>query len=118
VHVKSHWKRLSGFSLTPPVMPSNLVKVLEDATLVHFAFLTSMMHMAWMRIVGGRLESRYRYSIKLVYNNFPLPVGGDFTKLEPLATAILQARQNHRGETLERLYDPDLMPFRFEGCTF
>ena len=49
--------------LKPPVIPSNLVRVLENATLADFALLTSTMHMAWLRHVGGRLESRYRYSI-------------------------------------------------------
>ena len=44
--------------LAPPVVPSNLVRVLENATLVDFALLTSAMHMAWLRHVGGRLESR------------------------------------------------------------
>ncbi|MFM8213238.1 MAG: type IIL restriction-modification enzyme MmeI [Pirellula sp.] len=38
-----------------------------------FGVLTSTMHMAWMRLVAGRLESRHRYSAKLVYNNFPWP---------------------------------------------
>ena len=59
--------------LEPPVIPSNLVRVLENATLADFALLTSAMHMAWLRHVGGRLESRYRYSIGLVYNTFPPP---------------------------------------------
>ena len=44
--------------LEPPVIPSNLVRVLENATLADFALLTSAMHMAWLRHVGGRLESR------------------------------------------------------------
>ena len=62
--------------LEPPTIPSNLVRVLENATLADFALLTSAMHMAWLRHVGGRLESRYRYSIGLVYNTFPMPPEG------------------------------------------
>ena len=97
--------------LAPPVIPSNLVRVLENATLVDFALLTSAMHMAWLRHVGGRLESRYRYSIGLVYNTFPTPPGSsDLSKLEPLAQAVLDARSTHPGATLADLYDPDLMP--------
>ena len=57
--------------LEPPVIPSNLVRVLEHASLVDFALLTSAIHMAWLRHVGGRLKSDYRYSIGLVYNTFP-----------------------------------------------
>ena len=97
--------------LEPPVIPSNLVRVLENATLSDFALLTSAMHMAWLRYIGGRLESRYRYSIGLVYNTFPMPgKGADLSKLEPLAQAVLDARTAHPNAELADLYDPDLMP--------
>ena len=97
--------------LEPPTIPSNLVRVLENASLSDFALLTSTMHMAWLRHVGGRLESRYRYSIGLVYNTFPTPPeDADLSKLEPLAQAVLDARATHPGATLADLYDPDLMP--------
>ena len=101
--------------LEPPVIPSNLVRVLDNATLADFALLTSAMHMAWLRHVGGRLKSDYRYSIGLVYNTFPTPPGfgnesTDLSKLEPLAQVVLAARAAHPGTTLADLYDPDLMP--------
>ena len=97
--------------LEPPTIPSNLVRVIENATLSDFALLTSAMHMAWLRHIGGRLKSDYRYSIGLVYNTFPLPPeGADLAKLEPLAQAVLDARAAHPGATLADLYDPDLMP--------
>ena len=62
--------------LEPPVIPSNLVRILVNATLADFALLTSAMHMAWLRHIGGRLKSDYRYSIGLVYNTFPMPPKG------------------------------------------
>lgn len=97
--------------LKPPVIPSNSLRVKENATLIEFALLNSAMHMAWLRYVGGRLESRYRYSIGLVYNTFPLPQNYvDQTKLIPLAQAVLDARNAHPEATLADLYDPDLMP--------
>ena len=97
--------------LEPPVIPSNLVRILENATLADFAVLTSAMHMAWLRHIGGRLESRYRYSIGLVYNTFPLPPKeADLSPLDPLAQAVLDARAAHPDATLADLYDPDLMP--------
>ena len=97
--------------LEPPVIPSNLVRVLENATVADFALLTSAMHMAWLRYVGGRLKSDYRYSIGLVYNTFPMPPEKpDLSKLEPLAQAVLDARAAHPDATLADLYDPDLMP--------
>ena len=97
--------------LDPPTIPSDLVFVLENATLADFGLLTSAMHMAWLRHIGGRLKSDYRYSIGLVYNTFPTPPGdADLSKLEPLAQAVLDARASHPDATLADLYDPDLMP--------
>ena len=97
--------------LEPPTIPSNLVRVMENATLADFALVTSAMHMAWLRHVGGRLKSDYRYTIGLVYNTFPTPPpGADLSKLEPLAQAVLDARTAHPNATLANLYDPDLMP--------
>ena len=90
----------------------NALFVLENASLPTFALLTSAMHMAWMRTVAGRLESRYRYSIGVVYNTFPVP---NLTKrqrdrLAVLAQAVLDARAAHADATLADLYDPDVMP--------
>ena len=97
--------------LEPPVIPSNLVRILENATLTHFALLTSAMHMAWLRHIGGRLKSDYRYSIGLVYNTFPVPpTDADRSKLDTLAQAVLDARAAYPDATLADLYDPDLMP--------
>ena len=90
------------------------MRILPGATLWHFAILTSHMHMAWMRQIGGRLESRYRYSIGLVYNNFPWPEASaaQRTRIETLAQAVLDARALPRNatSTLADLYDPDTMP--------
>ena len=97
--------------LKPPAIPSNAVRVLENATLADFALLTSAMHMAWLRHIAGRLKSDYRYSIGLVYNTFPMPPReANLSKLESLAQAVLDARAAHPGSTLADLYDPDTMP--------
>jgi hypothetical protein len=98
--------------LEPPVIPSNLVRLIENANLSLFALLTSAMHMSWLRYIGGRLESRYRYSIGLVYNTFPTPQAKKekWFKLEPLAQAVLDARAKYPEATLAELYDPELMP--------
>ncbi len=96
--------------LEPPVIPSNKVRVLPHAHLCDFAFLTSAMHVAWARFIGGRLKSDFQYSIGVTYNTFPLPPGADLSRLEPLAQAVLDARAAHSGATLADLYDPDLMP--------
>ena len=100
-----------GFE-APPTIPSNLVNVLLNANAGEFAVLTSAMHMSWLRHIGGRLKSDYRYTIGLVYNTFPMPSASEaeLKKLEPLAQAVLDARAAHAGATLADLYDPDLMP--------
>jgi hypothetical protein len=103
-----------GF-LTPRVLCSNLVKIIPGAALFHFGILTSTMHMAWVRQVCGRLESRYRYSAKLVYNNFPWPESPgekQRARVEKAARAVLNAREEFlkKGSTLADLYDPLAMP--------
>jgi len=98
--------------LEPPMIPSNLVRIIIGPEKWHFAVLTSAMHMAWLRHIGGRLKSDYRYSIGLVYNTFPWPeVDEDAkTRLSALAQAVLDARAAHANLTLADLYDPDVMP--------
>ncbi len=97
--------------LRPPVIPSNLVRVLSGASLWHFGVLTSRMHMSWLRQIGGRLESRYRYSIGVVYNPFPWPEADERARarIENLAQGVLNARAEFHGASLADLYDVDTM---------
>lgn len=86
--------------------------ILPNGTLYEFAILTSLMHNDWMRLVAGRLESRYRYSAKVVYNTFPWP---DVTEIQrrtiiSLAKTVLLTRENYPESTLAELYDPLKMP--------
>jgi hypothetical protein len=92
---------------------SNLCLTIPDATLFHFAVLSSTMHMAWVRHVAGRLESRYRYSAKLVYNNFPWPEEVSDARqvaVEQAGQAVLDARAARPDSTLGDIYDPLCMP--------
>jgi len=71
------------------------------------------MHMAWVRYVAGRLESRYRYSNQVVYNNFPWPREPSEAQkqaVEQAAQAVLDARAKFPGASLADLYDPLAMP--------
>jgi hypothetical protein len=102
---------------TPEYIVHNSCSSIPGATLYHFGVLHSAMHMAWVRQVCGRLESRYRYSAKLVYNNFPWPApedveGKKHAAVEAAARAVLDAREPHLsgGATLADLYDPLAMP--------
>lgn len=88
---------------------------MPSAEVWHFGILTSTMHMAWMRLVCGRLESRYSYSNTLVYNNFPWPMDAtqpQREKVEESALEVLQARAQFPNSSLADLYDPVTMPPR------
>lgn len=98
--------------LRPPTIPSNLLRVLLDADLWHFGILTSAMHMSWLRQIGGRLKSDYRYSIGIVYNTFAWPeaTNEQRAKIRSIAQLALDARAEFPTSTLADLYDVDVMP--------
>lgn len=100
-----------GFE-TSDTIATNLCLVINDATRYHFGILSSTMHNSWMRAVCGRLESRYRYSAGIVYNNFPWPEPNDKqqTAIETAAQGVLDARAKYPTSTLADLYDPLTMP--------
>ena len=91
---------------------SNANLVIPNATLYNFGVLTSNVHMAWVRTVAGRLKSDYRYSAKIVYNNFPWcnPTEEQKKKIEKTAQAILDARALYPNSSLSDLYDELTMP--------
>ena len=94
------------------VISSNAVQIIPNATLYHFGVLTSNVHMAWMRVVCGRLEMRYRYSKEQVYNTFPWPslTETQKAKIEQTAQTILDVRAKYTGTSLADLYDEVTMP--------
>ena len=98
--------------LSHEIIPGDKLFVLQNATLYHFSILTSNVHMAWMRAVGGRLKSDYSYSNTIVYNNFPWPNPSDEQKkkIEETAQAILDARAKFPDSSLADLYDETTMP--------
>ena len=100
-----------GF-MEPDVLCSNLVKILPHATIYHFGVLTSSIHMIWTRAVCGRLEERYRYSIEVVYSNFPWPnpTAKQKQQIEVCALNILDVREKYSNCTYRELYNSDTMP--------
>jgi hypothetical protein len=76
-----------------------------------FAILNSSVHMTWVHHVCGRLEDRYRYSIEIVYNNFPFKNLNQNQKkvLSEYANQILNIRKE-LNLSLEKLYDSIFMP--------
>lgn len=100
--------------LDPYVIVSNAAFVIFDAPIWLFGILTSRIHMVWVRVVGGKLETRYRYSAGLCYNPYPFPKLSSSQKeeIEEAATDILITREPYltMGKTLADLYDPETMP--------
>jgi len=86
---------------------------LPDANKFVFGVLTSQMHMAWVKYIGGRLKSDYRYSNTLIYNNFPWPkepLDKNVAKVEAKAQKVLDVRAEFESSSLADLYDPLTMP--------
>jgi restriction-modification enzyme MmeI-like protein len=104
-----------GF-VSPEIIVSNKIYVVPSPNLYHFGTLSSVMHMAWVRQICGRLKSDFQYSGSMVYNNFPWPspTPEQRKRVEEKAQAVLDAREPHlppRGlGTLADLYDPLSMP--------
>jgi hypothetical protein len=98
--------------VTPEIIALGTTLIVPGADLFHFGVLSSTMHMAWMRSVCGRLESRYQYSARIVYNNFPWPEPTEAQRraIEAAAQGVLDARAKFPGSTLADLYDPVTMP--------
>lgn len=94
------------------VICSNANILVPNANLYSFGVLMSNVHNSWMRIVSGRIKSDYRYSVKIVYNNFPWPnpTKEQKEKIEKTAQAILDARELYPDSSLADLYDELTMP--------
>jgi hypothetical protein len=101
-----------GF-MPPTVISANTNFLVPSDSLFLFGVLTSAIHMAWVRQIGGRLKSDYRYSGSMVYNNYPWPekaTDKQRAAVEAAAQAVLDARAQYQISTLADLYDPLLMP--------
>ena len=100
-----------GF-VSPEIIVNDAVQIIPNANLYHFGVLTSNVHMAWTRVVCGRIKSDYRYSKDIVYNNFPwcTPTDEQKATIEKTAQMILDARAKYPDCSLADLYDETTMP--------
>ena len=91
---------------------ANSCMVIGSKDMSLFGFLTSHIHMIWVDTVGGKLETRYRYSAQLCYNTFPFPkiTSEKKKEIEEAAEEVLITREYYPEKTLAELYDPDKMP--------
>jgi type II restriction/modification system DNA methylase subunit YeeA len=101
-----------GFMTKDDILNNSCLSV-PNATLFHFGIMTSLMHMAWVKSICGRLESRYRYSNEIVYTNYPWPDNPNEKQvkaIEKAAQKVLDARLEFTKSSLSDLYDPLTMP--------
>lgn len=96
----------------PNVIAGDSLLIVPNTNNYHFGVLESSVHMAWMKLVAGRIKGDYRYSKNVVYNNFPWPKadGNLKAQISSTAKAILDARANHPESNLANMYNPDTMP--------
>ncbi|WP_231465333.1 DNA methyltransferase [Pedobacter sp. Leaf132] len=101
-----------GFMTSNDILNNSCLSI-PDASLYHFGILMSQMHMSWLKTVCGRLESRYRYSIDIVYNNYPWPRDSNKKQIEAVsikAQHVLDVRSQYMNSSLSDLYNPLTMP--------
>jgi hypothetical protein len=95
------------------VIGNQNLQMVINAKLFHFGILTSFMHMQWVKVTCGRLESRYSYSNTIVYNNYPWPENPsekNTKQVEEFAQIVLDVRKEYPNSSLADLYDPLAMP--------
>ncbi len=95
------------------VIASNSTYLIPDANFYLFGILTSLMHMAWLKTVCGRLKGDFRYTGSIVYNNYPFPYSPSekqIRSIESAAQKVLDARAQFPNSSLADLYDPLTMP--------
>ena len=97
--------------MSKDVIVGNACYMIPNITKYKFGVLTSNLHMAWTKVVCGRLGEGYRYS-PAIYNNFPWcnPTEEQKKKVEKTAQAILDARALYPNSSLADLYDELTMP--------
>ena len=95
--------------LSKNIIAGDTTTVLPNADLYIFGVLESNVHMAWVKIVCGRLKSDFRYS-PAVYNNFPFPSPTNEQKQTIIKTSqeILNVREKYEGISLAELYGENM----------
>jgi len=94
------------------VIVTDSTQVIYDPEIYIMGFLSSRIHMTWVKAVAGGLETRIGYSNSLCYNSFPFPAISDIQKQEitQCTFRIIEEREQYSEKTLAELYDPEKMP--------
>jgi len=91
---------------------TNLNLITSNASLYHFGILQSNVHMGWTKVVSGRMGNEYRYSARIVYNNYPWPSPNSeqIEIIKESSLNILSVRGKFKDSSLDVLYDDLVMP--------
>lgn len=91
---------------------SDSAQAIYDSQPWILGIITSKMHMVWVKNIGGRLETRIRYSADICYNTFPFPEISKRKKevINQCVFNILEEREKFSNKNLADLYDPEKMP--------
>ena len=111
--VSSERRRYVPMALTSPkTIANDSLQTIPGANLYTFGVLHGRPFQVWNATVSGRLESRFRISAEITYNNYPWPIGDDATRatIKTAAQGVLDARAAHPGSSLADLYDAVAMP--------
>jgi hypothetical protein len=112
-HSSENRKYIPFGYLSPDNIVGDTCLSVDNVTLYHFGILQSGLHMLWVNVVCGRLESRYRYSNEIVYNNYPWPENPtekQIKTIEEKAQNVLDIRASFPSSSLADLYNPLTMP--------
>jgi hypothetical protein len=96
----------------PEIIATDSLLTIDSADLFTFGVLHSRPFQVWNATVSGRLESRFRISAEITYNNYPWPARDDAQRvaIEAAAQGVIDARAKHPDQTLADLYNPLAMP--------
>ena len=91
---------------------SNTIKTIYNSPLYLMAILSSKMHNVWIKNIGGKLETNIKYSIEIIYNNFPIINlnNEQIKKLNDLSIQLLDCRNKFFDKTIAYLYNDETMP--------
>lgn len=111
VHVSETRRYWLSQRFGPEVICGNANFFAPDHDGLLFSLISSSMFIAWQRAVGGRIKSDLRFSNKLTWNTFPVPLPDDTTRKRIIHAGqqVLKAREEHPAQSLADLYDPYLM---------
>jgi hypothetical protein len=109
----SERRRIFPLGFVENAVATNSALYMNGGGLYEFGIICSAMHNAWICATCGRLESRFRYSKDIVYNNYPwpeTPTDKQKEAIEKAAQKVLDVRAEFPNSSLADLYDPLTMP--------